>query len=56
MDFGDLTGSIILLASGGIIALYGAGKFFPKLAGQNTGIAGERHTIFIIGLVIIVVG
>ena len=56
MDFGDFTESITLLASGTIIALYGAGKLFPKLADQDTGIKDKRNTILFIGIVIVIVG
>jgi hypothetical protein len=56
MDFGNFADSIILLVSGAIIALYGAGKLFPKLADRGTGIKDKKNTIFMIGLVIFIAG
>jgi len=37
VDFGHLGDSLVLLVSGGMVALYGAGKLFPELANGNTG-------------------
>jgi len=56
MDFSNFTDSIILLVSGIVIILYGAGKLFPKLAGRDTITQGRKNTILIIGLVIIIAG
>ena len=56
MDFSNFTDSIILLVSGILVALYGAGKLFPKLADQGTINQGKKNTILMIGLVIIIAG
>lgn len=56
MDFSNFADSIILMVSGTIVALYGAGKLFPKLADRGTITQGKKNTILMIGLVIFIAG
>jgi hypothetical protein len=56
MDFGNLTDGIILLVSGAIVALYGAGKLIPKSTESGTSPKDKKKIIFMIGLVILFAG
>lgn len=54
MDFSSFTDSAILITSGVIIFLFGAGKLFPKLGNQES--PDKMKSVSIIGLVVVVAG
>ncbi len=56
MELSNFIDSIILIVSGALIALYGVGKIFPRLAGQEAVGKEKMKVIFIIGLILVLAG
>jgi hypothetical protein len=56
MELGNYIDSIILIASGTLIGLYGVGKIFSRLAGQEAVGKEKMKVNVIVGLILVLAG